>query len=364
MFFRLFKGYEIWGLVVLLLISFAYTWQTVGEAWFNQTSYTIYYEDESTEELIGRDEIRKNCFENSGISVYDVYRYSVETIPQDAYDEMSSERSFIREEFSVLFNALSNMSIFPSIIIGIFIPVFYGRMFSDGTVKNLISCGHSRGKIYLSSLIVTLIIDTLMIIASLINLVIVCLWYRWQPPVYLPVVLPLVLISFLVLYTLSSVCIAVMFTSAKKTAGFIAAFLLVVSQISGAESVLPYIVYASHKTNTLGISEEYRDVLKEKGRNAMEQKLLLSEFDVRFYYEDNEVIDFGESSLPPAVKYTLITAYYLTPNVVVNNYRIYCFSPYMLQRDGIVAINTACNVLWILVSNSAGILVFRKREFN
>ncbi|MEE3472259.1 MAG: hypothetical protein VZR24_16525 [Butyrivibrio hungatei] len=36
--------------------------------------------------------------------------------------------------------------------------------------------------------------------------------------------------------------------------------------------------------------------------------------------------------------------------------------PYMICRDGLAAVNIACNIFWITLSSGIGVSVFRKRE--
>ena len=148
MFFRLFKGMEFWVLIVLLLVSSL----IVGYSRFiDQSSFPL----ERTETNIAR------RFESSDVSAFDAYRVDSEAMPADVYYKLSSDVSDADEEVAMVFDLMVSAQVMPVLLIILFIPIFFGRMFSDGAVKNLMASGHSKGKIYLSSLIVTFILDAL-----------------------------------------------------------------------------------------------------------------------------------------------------------------------------------------------------------
>ena len=77
----------------------------------------------------------------------------------------------------------------------ILIPLFLGRLFSNGTIKNLIACGHSKTQIYLASLIFSFLLNIALIFITLIFFAIICLYFMWMPPVYLPVLLVMLLLD-------------------------------------------------------------------------------------------------------------------------------------------------------------------------
>ena len=175
MFFRLFRGIEFWVLIVILLAYAFY-------AGYNLFSGQEYLSLSRTETNISR------RFESSGVSARDVYRMDSEVLPADVYYKINDDVSDAAYEAEFVFELMGRAQIMPVFLILLFIPFFFGRLFSDGTVKNLISCGHSKAKIYMSALIVTFILDVGMYIINSLIFGFWCLLYGWKPPVYLPVV--------------------------------------------------------------------------------------------------------------------------------------------------------------------------------
>jgi len=88
MFFRLVRGYEIWALLALFLFAVTYlSYTDVMELNYLSAKYvpgyTYSYDYDNVETVIYKDNAEQFCFKNSGISAFDLYRSSVEKIPQE-----------------------------------------------------------------------------------------------------------------------------------------------------------------------------------------------------------------------------------------------------------------------------------------
>jgi hypothetical protein len=116
---------------------------------------------------------------------------------------------------------------------------------------------------------------------------------------------------------------------------------------------------------------EYKEIVKKNNEEglyttAFYEKLDLSEFSIKLFHEGKEIKVQGDSTLPPALKYTLLTAVYINPAMIHQlifpaNMDIE-IPLYMICRDGLAAVNIACNIFWITLSSGFGVSVFRKRE--
>ena len=161
LFFRLIKGFEIWALIALLITaSFAINLQQAYDQVF---LYLYRTEDKMTvsasdgDFVVDADNVRQYCFENSGMSAYDYYRKSIEPVPE--ISDNGQNILFGYDEMMFLASSVSIQIVVPSILIVIFMPVFFGRVYSDGTMKNYLACGISKGTIYLSSLVFSFALD-------------------------------------------------------------------------------------------------------------------------------------------------------------------------------------------------------------
>ena len=94
-------------------------------------------------------------------------------------------------------------------------------------------------------------------------------------------------------------------------------------------------------------------------------RLDLSDFSEHIYYEGEELNIFTESNLNPASRCALELAVFLNPASVYQftfQYDGYEIPPYMICRDGLAAVNIACNIFWITLSSGIGVALFRKQD--
>ena len=349
MFFRLFKGMEFWVLIVLLLVSSL----IVGYSRFiDQSSFPL----ERTETNIAR------RFESSDVSAFDAYRVDSEAMPADVYYKLSGDVSDADEEVAMVFDLMVSAQVMPVLLIMLFIPIFFGRMFSDGAVKNLMASGHSKGKIYLSSLIVTFILDAFMFIVSSIVMGFWCLYFGWNPPIYLPVVIPYFIAEMLLVMTLSAVIIATLFVTRKKTVTFIVGFIMLLSLRLSVTSFIFAGFSLSQNINVYGDNYKYFSKVREEEPYEIEQRFDFSEAKVDIYYKGENISFVEDSVLPPAVKNIFLVITYADPALLRNIMGVIGPTQYVMVRDGIVGMNGAVNIFWIAVSTFCGIIVFKKKE--
>ena len=349
--FRLLKGYDIWVLIAFLLIGTAYIdYQLID------SELGFFCTKEEYEDI----EERGYRFNELGVSAHDAYWVYYEPVPQESYDKLTKTKTSAPVEPPMFIIALSINVIFPAILMMIFIPVFFGRIFSDGTLKNLVACGFSKVKIYISALVFTCIVDAAVYFIGLFAFAVVCLFARWAPPVYLPIVAPVILVLLLMLFTMSAVSLAALFISYSKIICAIAGFILAVLMVSPVGNNSYYKVYGSYDFE-FELSQESNQVYREQ-ENGISSKFDLSSLIERYYFDGKELKFFKESNLSTGERVASLAIVYMDPYQGASMIWQNNVSTCLLVRDGFMAINAASNVFWISFFTFAGITLFKKRE--
>ena len=370
MLFRLVRGYEIWALLALfILVSGYFTFVEIATLDYVavKTGYTNTFYLDLDDSVITKDNAEQFCYKNSGVSAYNLYRYRIEKIPQDDFDkiytDMKSEPVY---EVRTIFRLVFRSYLVASVLMVIFIPIFFGRLFSDGTIKNLVSGGYSKRLIYLSSLLLAFAIDLVLNVANLVIIAVLCLILQWLPPIYLPVLLPAFLLSVLLSFTITSVSIGSLFAGGKKTLAFILGFIMIATRFFSGSFLATGLLWSGQALNYSEVNEETFEKIKANGPNSFEMKLDLSQF-IEKYYVNGERVTYlfaDESSYPKSVVNLLLAVIYSDPYLIDSTIDYIGYDPYMMARDGIMAINFATNTFWTVLFNGAAIFILNKRELH
>lgn len=370
MLFRLVRGYEIWALLALfILISGYFTFVEIATLDYVavKTGYTNTFYLDLDDSVITKDNAEQFCYKNSGVSAYNLYRYRIEKIPQDDFDkiytDMKSEPVY---EVRTIFRLVFRSYLVASVLMVIFIPIFFGRLFSDGTIKNLVSGGYSKRLIYLSSLLLAFAIDLVLNVASLVIIAVLCLILQWLPPIYLPVLLPAFLLSVLLSFTITSVSIGSLFAGGKKTLTFILGFIMIATRFFSGSFLATGLLWSGQALSYSEVNEETLEKIKAGGPNNLEMKIDLSQFIEKYYLNGERIIyTFAdESSYPKSVVNLLLAVIYTDPYLIDSTIEYIGYDPYLMARDGIMAINFAANAFWTVLFNGAAIFILNKRELH
>lgn len=369
MFYNLFRGFEIWLLLILVVICGVFDdinnlrdCDVIAVGVFGETRD---YSDEDRTLIISPDNIDQFRYKGSGVSAFDVYRYHIEPLPKDVYDKLGYDMYYVpHDEANAVFDRIKNLYIFPAILMAIFIPVFFGRLFSQGTIKNLLTCGYSKVMIYLASLIMSVVLDLALFLIRLLGFVLVCACLQWQPPVYLPVLIPSAVVSLLLLITISSFSLAALFISSKRTAAFVVGFIMAFSAtISVSELASTFLWNYEVVRTSAAENEDYMDFVKEQKQYLLEERFNFGNFSSDFYYGDKLIISlYAESSLPAPLRYVILALIYSDPALIQG--ADFMFEPYLMARDGLLYVSMGVNTIWIILSSGLGIAIFRKREIH
>ena len=374
-FFRLFRSFEFWALIVLFLVAsyeIVFPWiDDKNEITISRGSFTIYDGAYNTV-AVNADNINEHRVVGSGISARDLYvRYS-EPLPKDVFDKISNGGWFYFSELETITTVFERLHAVPALVVLILIPLFLGRLFSNGTIKNLIACGHSKTQIYFASLIFSFLLNIALIFITLIIFAIICLYFMWMPPVYLPVLLVMLLLEILISCMLSSACIAVLFASKKEILAVIASFLLIIPMICYVMD--EYGMFDMNEANDLYNElhpyseeepenyEEFRTIVATEGVQVVTERFNVFEFDCQTSYNGKRLIAHNTAHMDPASKFTRLIRIYMDP-FVSRKIDVLDLTVYEKCRSGLMAINIANNVFWIAVTSAAGLFIFRKREF-
>ena len=370
MLYRLFRGFEIWALLALFIIVSGYfTFVEISTVHYVAVKHdftnTFYFELEDT--VMTKENADQYSYKNSGIKASDLYRYRIEKIPQDEFDKIHEDMNAEPvSEVDTIFGLVLRCYLVSSVLMVIFIPVFFGRMFSDGTIKNLVSSGFSKSLIYLASLLLTFVIDIILDVCSLLLIAVICLILQWQPPIYLPVLIPAFVISILLSFTVTSVSVGALFAGGKKTIAFILGFVMIASRFFSVSLMAAGLLWSEQTMGISQMSPETIELLKESGPNSLERKIDLSQFIEKYYVNGKQItyLFAEENTYPPAVVKTLLVFIYADPYLIDSADEYMGFFPYQMARDGLMTISIAANVCWTVLFNGAAILILNKRELH
>ena len=378
--FRLLKGYEIWVLIALLLFAGLY----IDYSFLNRYEYlsliregncTVYDESyRKTIELTTPGSIKQYRFERQELNVADLYKYKTVALSEESSDKIAGNNYAYIELTVFSFMIVSSVSI-PMVLMMLFVPVFFGRMFSDGTLKNYCACGYSRAKLYLSSVVFTFLLDLFLVLVDLLIFAFWCLYYEWKPPVYLPVAIALMLSSIFLFFTVTAICLAVLFISRKQTIALIAGLLVSAFCLATVPVYTSwYKIYESKGLNDSGAEEYHKLLLSNQSYAFFDQRFDYSEFNLRTYYEGRDLNIWEKSSLNPVLKNAILVYIYTNPLLIYDLTELQLMTdvvyvstelditPYMMCRYGLVAINVAANIFWISLMSCVVIFATRKKE--
>ena len=366
--FRFLKSYELWVLIALYVAATAFL---VFE-FANSKSYITMTRSNDTlqwgengEIILSKDNIKDYMFESIGVSELSLYRFYVGPVPKEDYDAIKNSVAIGERE--IFCGLIEFLHVVPTVIVLILIPDFFGTMFKDRTIKNLISCGHSKGMIYLSSLVFSFLLNLAMIFVSIFIYALLCLFYMWKAPIFLPAILVMLLVEIFITFTFSSICLAFVFISGKRIVAFIASFLMIwtvigvyIGKYDGTVSDTISKLYFE-----VNIYEEYADADGDEhidiGVYDLEDRFDVFEFRSKTYYKGNELKVSGEGHVDPVQKFARMAIIYMDP-LLVQRFESFGLETYTCFCDGLMAIELANNVFWILAGTAIGIAIFKKRE--
>lgn len=361
-FYRLIKSIEFWGMIILIIvISFFMTRTNV----INSSLY--FYTGDSSYVKIGDitftpEQISDMTFRNSGLTAREAFTDFGEEKGLDEYNRLI----IVDEVYTVMHTMLASF-IAPSLILCIFITVFFGRLFSDGTIRNIVSCGHKKIYVYLSSILLTLILSVITFFLGSLSGGAACLSIGWFPPFYIGALLPYMTVNFLAMISYTSAVLAILFLFKSRTVSIIAGFALILGILFLCPIVINWLSVSEREMDTSS-SEfmEFRDITKETGEYDLRFDPI--RFEYHFFTGEKEYDFFTGEEIPYALKgiprYLMIGLTYMNPSTPYSFILSQVIECNDLMDYHVLEYNCLGQAALITVTDLAALLLFKRKELN
>ena len=251
---------------------------------------------------------------------------------------------------------------------GIFVMVFFGEMFNDDAIRNMVTVKTKKECIYLSALIINAVVCIAMFVLVFGVLAICTLIAGYYPIIYVPAFVSAVLTGLLVIIAVSSIFIFILFVVQNPLLTFILGILLVVLSVmnfmlgfSGPVFMTKYNIDQTQMENF------FKGGYKIEGDG--EWYLPVDRFQPgRVYYpESDRTIDFmsdvpneyypGEPAM--RVMHTMYRA-----DLLHYPFEMQMFYIYPMYRDGLIARYAVVSACYLVLILTGGCYVIRKRNVN
>ena len=248
----------------------------------------------------------------------------------------------------------------------VIVMVFFGEIFSDGAIRNMVAIKTKKVFVYLVSLFINAVMCLLMYILVFAVLAVCVLLAGFYPMIYAPAFITAVLIGLLVTIAVTSLFIFILFVDQNPLISFILCALLVAVSVLSFAMEVSWIVFERPYT----FSEVQQKNFFEGGYKVMgegEWYFPVDGFDLgRVYYPaDDTTVDFMSDTpnpdYPNEKSLTVIRALYRA-NIMNYPCEIVQFFIYPMYRDGLFTRYAAFSAGYILILLTAGSYIVSKRN--
>ncbi|MCR5060911.1 MAG: ABC transporter permease [Saccharofermentans sp.] len=252
---------------------------------------------------------------------------------------------------------------------GILATVFFGEMFTDDAIRNMVTIKTRKEQIYLSALIVNAGVCTAMYLAVFAVLCACILIAGMYPLIYAPAFITAVLVGLLITVTLTSFYIFVLFIVQNPMLSFIffamlAAFTYMIFG-SGTYPGAPF-------ENSYAMDEKQMETFFKGGYLMLGDKewyLPVDDFRIGRVYVPSEdlTIDFASDELnehyPGTVK-SMTARTFFRANIMYYPCEMMMWFIYPMYRDGLMTRYAAVSSGYMVLLFTAGCYIVRKRNLN
>ncbi|MCR5287993.1 MAG: DUF1705 domain-containing protein [Saccharofermentans sp.] len=248
----------------------------------------------------------------------------------------------------------------------VFVMVFYGEMFSDGAIRNMVTVKTNKVSVYLVSVILNALMCLFMYILVFAVLAACTLIAGFYPIIYAPAFIAAVLTGLLVTVMLTSLFILILFVDQVPVVSFVfcgAIVALGIISLIGNDAVFarPY-----------NYDNEQIKSFAEGGYKVAgegEWYFPVDDFRVgRVYYpEDNETVDFlSDKPNPyyPGDAMAAVSRALYRANVMNFPFEINMFFIYPMYRDGLFARYAVFSAAYLVLILAGGCCIVSKRNFD
>ena len=251
---------------------------------------------------------------------------------------------------------------------GIFVMVFFGEMFNDDAIRNMVTVKTRKECIYLSALIINAVVCIAMFVLVFGVLAICCLIAGYYPIIYVPAFVSAVLTGFLVILAVSSSLLFILFVVQNSLLTLIFSILLVVLSVMNFMLGFSGLIFMTkYKTDQTQMEYFFKGGYKIEGDG--EWYLPVDKFRIgRVYYPENDrTIDFMTDELDPNYPgepaMRVIHALYRA-DLVHYPFEMQMFFIYPMYRDGLIARYAVVSACYLVLLMTGGCYVIRKRNVN
>ena len=252
---------------------------------------------------------------------------------------------------------------------GIFATVFFGEMFTDDAVRNMVVVKTKKEHIYSSSLIINTIVCTAMYLAVFLVLIIAVLISGMFPLIYAPSFVAAVLIGLLVTVTLISLYIFILFMVRNPLLSFIFYSLLVIYSLMGfSTGSFPGAPFE----NQYKFDETQMERFYKGGYHMLGDKewyIPVDDFYIGRVYvpEEDMTIDFASDEINenyPGKLRSITGRTLFRANLMNYPGEIMMWFIYPMYRDGIMTRYVAVSSCYLILLLTAGCYAVRRRNMN
>ena len=244
----------------------------------------------------------------------------------------------------------------------IFISVFAGRYFENGTIRNVTVSGNQKGTVFLEVWLLNIISTTLITLSFFISTVAYIFLCGLHPVIWWKYILIMLAIIYLLEITFTSLIVSILFISRKTVAAVIASivlmlvFLLIPPSVGYSEEVI--LDYCMIENSTM----------------QFDGKLITGFLTAPHMFDDKE---YQQYILRDDRKLTLsektwddlslraragITFMKCTPLPLFIEYNTLELNPYVYVESGMALRNVITGCTWLILSPVVGVLLFRKKD--
>lgn len=367
--YRLLHNKFFYLIMVLLIIGEIFSFFTselngLSSASFaNHTYHTIHDHDTETEE-----DIYVNFEEEDPL----VLSKMTQSVINGTFENVPGHDALYKPSFT---NTASVSAVLHYAIIlifaadGVFIMFFFGEMFSDDAIRNMITVKTRKEFIYLSSIIVNTLIVTAMYLLTFLVITACILIKGYYPIFYTPALIAAIAVGSLVTITVAALFIFILFMAQHALLSFIFCGLLVV--LSGSCAMMG--VYPGMPFEN---EYEYDQIQLERffkgGYTLLGDKewyIPVDGFDPVKVYVPEEDLTISFVSDTPNEFYTgkfmnTVGRYLFRANIFYYPFELVMWFIYPMYRDGIMTRYAAVSASYFILLLTAGSYAVRKRNIN
>ena len=251
----------------------------------------------------------------------------------------------------------------------VFIMAYFGELFSDGAIRNMVAIKTNKMIIYIASLFINAVVCLVMYILVFAALAVSILIAGFYPIIYGPAMVAAVLVGLLVTVAVTSFFIFVLFIDHNPLLSFILCGLILALSVMSFELATSTMVF-EQKYNPDEVKLE--NFFKNGGYKISgegEWYLPVNDFNLgRVYYPaDDETVEFFSDELntyyPNENELAISRALYRA-NIMNYPFEIQMFFVYPMYRDGLLLRYAAFSLGYLVILLAGGCYAVSKRNFN